>query len=166
MKIYYTILAVLTMIISVIIFWAEFSTFISVFNKINILSLINWSSPAAYLMNCCLTLYIVYVATHTVFRIKLYRIFSLHKKNSSSSSLCFTCINLARISFPLCYNYLQITNMPKTEFLNFFGDINYGSKVAFLFPVLMIFFGVCNLLDIYDKIMGYLGLGSYAFDEE
>ena len=30
----------------------------------------------------------------------------------------------------------------------------------------MIIFGVFNVLDIYDKIMGYLGLGSYAFDEE
>ena len=29
----------------------------------------------------------------------------------------------------------------------------------------MIIFGVFNILDIYDKIMGYLGLSSYAFDE-
>ena len=30
----------------------------------------------------------------------------------------------------------------------------------------MIVFGLFNLFDIYDKVMGYIGLGSYAFDAE
>ena len=30
----------------------------------------------------------------------------------------------------------------------------------------MIVFGIFNILDIYDTIMGYLGLGSYDFDED
>jgi hypothetical protein len=30
---------------------------------------------------------------------------------------------------------------------------------------MIIVFGVFNLFDIYDTVMGYLGLGSYAFDE-
>jgi hypothetical protein len=30
----------------------------------------------------------------------------------------------------------------------------------------MIIFAVFNLFDIYDTVMGYLGLGSYAFDDE
>lgn len=30
----------------------------------------------------------------------------------------------------------------------------------------MLTFAVFNLFDIYDKIMGYLGFGSYAFDAE
>jgi hypothetical protein len=72
-------------------------------------------------MNCLLMFYIVYIVTHTVFRIKLYRVFSLHKKHSSSSSLIFTAINLARICYPLCYNYLQITHIKNNAFLTFFG---------------------------------------------
>lgn len=130
------------------------------------LSLVNWASPAAYVMNCFLTLYIAYIATHTVFRIKLYHVFSLHKKHSSSSSLIFTAINLARICYPLCYNYLQITHIENAGFLTFFGDINFNSKFVFVFPLLMILFGLFNLFDIYDTIMGYLGFGSIAFDEE
>lgn len=37
-------------------------------------------------------------------------------------------------------------------------------KYAFVFPILMIVFGIFNLFDIYDTIMGYLGLGNFAFD--
>ena len=131
----------------------------------NLLSLIQWDSPQSYVMNCLLTLYCVYIVSQTVFRIKIYRIFALHKKHSTASSLVFTSINLARIAYPLCYNYLQITSMPDSAFLQFFGEVNFDKKYAIIFPILMIIFGVFNLFDIYDKIMGYLGLGSYAFDE-
>lgn len=128
------------------------------------LSLIDWGSPASYIMNCLLTFYIVYIVTHTIFRIKLYRVFSLHKKHSSSSSLIFTAINLARICYPLCYNYLQITHIKNVAFLTFFGDRNFDTKYVFVFPIIMIVFAIFNLFDIYDTVMGYLGLGSYAFD--
>lgn len=30
----------------------------------------------------------------------------------------------------------------------------------------MLVFALFNIFDVYDTIMGYLGLGSYAFDEE
>lgn len=159
-------LFILTVIISLIIFWAELSTFITVLAPINLLKIVQWDSPASYVINCLLTFYIVYIVSHTVFRIKLYRIFALHKKHSTASSLAFTSINLARVSFPLCYNYFQITEITKSTFLEFFGKMNIPSKYAFIFPILMILFAVFNVLDIYDKIMGYLGLGSYAFDEE
>lgn len=155
-----------TTVVSVLIFLAETSTFIWVFEYVNVLSLINWASPASYVLNCLLTCYIVYIVTHTVFRIKLYRVFSLHRKHSSSSSLTFTAINLARICYPLCFNYLQITHIKTAAFLTFFGDMNLHSNLVFIFPLLMLVFGLFNLLDIYDTIMGYLGLGSYAFDEE
>lgn len=42
--------------------------------------------------------------------------------------------------------------------------MNFNSKYSFIYPVLMLLFGLFNILDIYDTIMGYLGLGSYAFD--
>ena len=163
---FYWILFVLTAIISLIIFLAELSSFVSVLSVINVLALIKWDSPASYIMNCLLTFYIVYIVSQTVFRIKLYKVFALHKKHSTASSLAFASINLARIAYPLCYNYLQITLMPQSSFLDFFGEVNLNSKYSFIFPLLMIIFGVFNLLDIYDKIMGYLGLSSYAFDDE
>lgn len=166
MRIIYIILFILTILVSVIILLAETSTFISVFEYINVLGLINFASPASYIMNFILTFYIAYIVTHTVFRIKLYKVYSLHKRHSSSSSLTFTAINLARICYPLCFNYLQITHIKNAAFINFFGQMSINYKFAFVFPIIMILFGIFNLVDVYDTIMGYLGLGSYAFDED
>lgn len=166
MKYLYALLLILTVLLSVIIFWGEFSIFISIFSYINVLRLIDWGSPAAYILNCLLVFYIAYIVTHTVFRLKVYKMFSLHKRHSSSSSLAFTAINLARISFPLCYNYLQITDIKEAQFLVFFGDITFNTKYAFVFPVIMILFALFNILDVYDSIMGFFGVGMYAFDED
>lgn len=166
LKAFYIFLLFLTIVISAIVFWGELSTFITPFSIINVLRIVDWNSPAAYIMNVLLVSYIAFIVGHTVFRVKVYKMFSLHKKHSSASSLAFTAINLARISFPLCYNYLQITEIKNAQFLTFFGDINFDTKYAFIFPIIMIVFGLFNILDIYDTVMGFFGVGMYAFDED
>lgn len=126
----------------------------------------SWGGEVAYIFNTCLTAYIAYIVTNTIFRIKIYKIFALHKGHSTASSLLFTAINLSRICYPLCYNYLQITNMPSSSFLHFFGEVTIREEYTIIFPILMLAFAFFNMFDIYDTIMGYLGLGSYAFDDE
>jgi hypothetical protein len=66
----------------------------------------------------------------------------------------------------LCYNYLQISGLPKSSFLQFIGEVIISEEITIVFPILMLAFAFFNLFDLYDKIMGYLGFGSYAFDEE
>ena len=56
--------------------------------------------------------------------------------------------------------------MPKSAFLNFFGEVTIPSQYAIIFPILMLIFALFNVFDLYDKIAGYLGLTSYAFDDE
>lgn len=123
-RVLYTILFVITTILSVLIFFAEVATFASFLTPANVLALIGLSGVAGLVVNALLTGYIAFVVTHTIFRIKVYKVFLLHRGHSSASSLLFTSINLARISYPLCYNYLQITNLPPTAFLTFFGEVN------------------------------------------
>ena len=106
-KVYYTIMFILTTILSIFIFFAP----------ANVLSFIQLSGYVGLAINNLLTIYIAYIVTHTIFRIKIYKVFSLHKGHSMASSLIFTSINLARVSYPLCFNYLQITGMPKSSFL-------------------------------------------------
>jgi hypothetical protein len=148
-----------------LIFFAELATFATFLHPLNLLALISFTGIPGLVLNTLFAAYIAYVVVHTIFRVKVYKVYALHRGHSSASSLLFTAINLSRISYPLCYNYLQITNLPKASFLSFFGEINLGGKIAIVFPILMLIFGVCNLFDVYDKVMGYLGLGSYAFDE-
>lgn len=54
----------------------------------------------------------VYIITHSIFEMNVFGMFNLHKRHSTGASLLFMAINVARISYPLCYNYLQITGMP------------------------------------------------------
>ncbi len=111
-KIFYTIMFIVTTIISALIFFAELSTFASFLAPINVLGLMGWGGFVAYGFNVFLTVYITYVVVNSVFRIKVYKIFALHKGHSTASSLLFSAINLSRVCYPLCFNYLQITNMP------------------------------------------------------
>jgi hypothetical protein len=164
-KAYFSLLFFITTGLSALIFFAELSTFAVFLAPANILSLLMGSSGAFGLfLNTCLTTYIAYIVTHTIFRVKVYKVFALHRGHSSASSLLFTAINLARVSYPLCYNYLQITGSPQSAFLSFFGEVNLSPELMVVFPILMLVFAFFNLFDLYDKIMGYLGLGSYAFD--
>jgi len=55
--------------------------------------------------------------------------------------------------------------MPNSSFLPFFGQVNIRQDLSIIFPILMLVFALFNLFDIYDKVLGYLGLGSYAFDD-
>jgi hypothetical protein len=73
---------------------------------------------------------------------------------------------MSRISYPLCYNYLQLTSIQKAEFIDFLGTVSIPTDLMYVFPIIMLLFGIFNILDLYDTILGYLGLGSYAFDEE
>lgn len=107
--------------ISVLIFFAELVTFASFLAPANLLALVSFGGTPGLVINTCLTAYIAYIMTHTICRIKIYKVFELHRGHSSASSLLFTAINLSRVCYPLCYNYLQITGLPNSAFLNFFG---------------------------------------------
>ena len=80
-----------------------------------------WGGEVAYFFNVALTIYVAYIVGNAIFRVKVYKIFALHKGHSSASSLLFTAINLSRVCYPLCFNYLQIISTPDSSFLNFFG---------------------------------------------
>lgn len=120
-RIVFTILFVLTSIISALLFMAELSTFATFLAPVNVLSLLGSGGPVAYAFNVLLTAYAAYIVGNAVFRIKVYKIFALHRGHSSASSLLFTSINLSRVCFPLCFNYLQITGEPLSAFQGFFG---------------------------------------------
>lgn len=118
----YIALLVITIFISTIIFIGEISSFVPVFEKANLLIYVDKAkSPVSYVLNSCLLLYMTYIITHSVFEMNVFGLFNLHKRHSTAASLLFMAINIARISYPLCYNYLQITGMPDIAFLSFFG---------------------------------------------
>ncbi len=120
-KIYYTIAFFLTTLMAAFLFFAELASFASFLQPANLLRLLGWSGIASYVLNVLLTAYVAHSVANSIFRIKVYKVFALHRGHSSASSLLFTAINLSRVCYPLCFNYLQIINTPPSSFLNFFG---------------------------------------------
>lgn len=113
---------VITIFLSTVIFIGEISSFVPPLQKINILIYIDNTKPAiSYILNSLLLIYMTYIITHALFEMNVFGLFNLHKKHSTAVSMLFMALNLARISYPLCYNYLQITGMPQSAFLDFFG---------------------------------------------
>lgn len=164
----FRVLFVMVTLLSIVVFIGEVSTFIPAVEAANALYYLNEiPSPATvYLLNSLLLLYIVYIISHSVFEMKVFGLYSLHRHHSTAASLLFTSVNLSRVSYPLCYNYLQITGMPKSAFLDFFGEISIGEHNTYIFPLLLIIFALFNLFDIYDRIMTCFGLGNFAFSEQ
>lgn len=120
-KILYSCLFLATTAISCIIFLAELSTFATFLSTVNVLGLMGLGGQVAYFFNLFLCIYIAQLVVSSVFRVKIYKIFALHRGHSTASSLLFSAINLSRICYPLCFNYSQITNLPDSSFLSFFG---------------------------------------------
>jgi CBS domain containing-hemolysin-like protein len=156
----------LTLLLSLLVFFAELATFAPFLEPANLLALLSRSGIAGLVLNTCLAGYVAYVITHTVFRIRIYKAFALHRGHSSASSLLFTAINLARVSYPLCFNYLQMAGLPDSAFLRFFGELTLHRGIFLVFPLLMLLFAGLNLFDVFEKVIGCLGLGSFAFDAE
>lgn len=123
-KAYYSLLCLLTSVLALLIFFAELATFAKFLAPANVLAVAAaGAGEGGLLLNACLAGYVGWLVTQTIFRIKVYKVFALHRGHSSASSLLFTAINLARVSYPLCYNYLQITGLPRAAFLDFFGEV-------------------------------------------
>lgn len=64
---------IFTSVIGAIFYLAEISIFTT--KKISVIYWLNYDLTVAYFTNCLLMIYIVYVVTHTIFRVKIYKIF-------------------------------------------------------------------------------------------
>jgi len=72
-RIWYSFLFIFTTVVSVIFYLSEISIFTT--KKISLIYWLNYDLSLAYFINCLLMIYIVYVITHTIFRVKIYRVF-------------------------------------------------------------------------------------------
>lgn len=72
-KMWYNGLFVASALVSGVFYLGEISIFTT--KKISVIYWLNYDLSLAYFINCLLMVYIVYVITHTIFRVKIYRIF-------------------------------------------------------------------------------------------
>mmetsp|Transcript_37794 Transcript_37794/g.95816 ORF Transcript_37794/g.95816 Transcript_37794/m.95816 type:complete len:605 (+) Transcript_37794:32-1846(+) len=114
---------------------------------------------------CCMVplSYMVCTAYWSVFRLKIagwYGLYSDH--NTDASSLLWCASTLARLAAPLCYHFLFLIRVKNTAFQEMMGQMNVvpvlGGSFNEVFPVLVGFICLCNLLNVYSRMVQLFGL--------
>lgn len=119
---------------------------------------------------CMLPLsYMVCTAYWSVFRLKVagwYGLYSNH--NTDTSSLLWCASILARLSAPLCYHFLLLIRVKGTAFQGMMGEMNVvpvlGQSFNEIFPILVGFLCLCNLLNVYSRLVQLCGLEALEFE--
>eukprot|EP00439_Symbiodinium_sp_Y106_P055752 s409_g7.t1 len=109
--------------------------------------------------------YMVCTAYWSVFRLKIAGWYGLYgNHNTDAGSLLWCASLMARLSAPLCH----LIQAKGTSFQAMMGQMNVvpvlGKSFNEDFPVLIVVLVLCNLLNVYSKIVQSCGLESLEFD--
>eukprot|EP00928_Gymnodinium_smaydae_P041806 TRINITY_DN28249_c0_g1_i1.p1 TRINITY_DN28249_c0_g1~~TRINITY_DN28249_c0_g1_i1.p1 ORF type:complete len:670 (-),score=140.27 TRINITY_DN28249_c0_g1_i1:85-1974(-) len=113
--------------------------------------------------------YMICTAYWSVFRLKIagwYGLYANH--NTDTSSLLWCASILARLAAPLCYHFLLLIRVKGTAFQGMMGQMDVvpvlGNDFNRTFPILVAVLCACNLLNVYSRLVQYLGLDSLEFE--
>jgi hypothetical protein len=74
---------------------------------------------------------------------------------------------LTRLAPPLCYNFILLAKLNGTVFEKFMGEMRFvpvlGVSFQEFFPILLLLLVVFNLLDVWGRILRFIGFESYTF---
>lgn len=70
------------------------------------------------------------------------------------------------MSSPLVFNFLQMLQINNTAFHSVMGNVQFAYSFMTYFPVLLIVLILCNVFDIYARVLDSFGLKRFKFNEE
>jgi len=118
------------------------------------------------LITVLLLLYMTYCTYTSLFRLQLfeyYRLFPHH--HTDNNSLVFCTSYLCRLIYPLCYNFLYLTDNSQTAYSKIMGKIEFvpllGKEFNYYVPILMIVFTVVTFFNIHYKVLKYFGIDKH-----
>jgi len=167
-QIFYFVVGIAFVIFSIGVFLAETFTFDNshFFNVLSFLESGNgfYKSQIFCLLPLCYISLCVYSA---LFNMKLAGLYGLYPHHQTdAASLVFASINFSRVSSPMVFNFLQMLKLKGTAFNQVMGEVDFAFSFTTYFPLFLIFLIFCNAFDIYGRMLGWLGLNSFKFDEE
>lgn len=113
--------------------------------------------------------YMVYTLCFSIFRLRVPGWYGLYaNQNTDMGSLLFCSSLLARLSAPLSYHFLLLVRIRETTFQQFIGKMSVvpvlGESFNDLFPCIVAVLCLINILNVYDKLVACLSLGSVDFE--
>eukprot|EP01012_Entosiphon_sulcatum_P008009 TRINITY_DN14218_c0_g1_i1.p1 TRINITY_DN14218_c0_g1~~TRINITY_DN14218_c0_g1_i1.p1 ORF type:complete len:597 (-),score=124.75 TRINITY_DN14218_c0_g1_i1:62-1852(-) len=163
---------ILLALLSLIVFWSEamypVSPKLSVLN--HVVHLLSDSDKTLQVFILCFVSYVAWCCYWSLFRLKLFDVYSLVPGASSSAALCFTGYMLSRLILPMCFNFILIADMvvqdaPNSHvaFTRAFGNMDTVGLLGNWFNKwfmsgLIIFMATATLFHLYSRVVRMLSL--------
>lgn len=112
--------------------------------------------------------YLCFCTFYGIFHIKIFGLYALHPNHHTDAfSLNLSATLLTRLAPPLCYNFILLAKLKGTVFERFMGEMKFipvlGVSFQELFPILLVILAAFNLLDVWGKLLRFVGFDSYTF---
>ena len=164
-------LALLTAIFSFALLYAELTNFTKI--DISIFSWVVKGNLSFVQMFLLLSLPLGYMLACTYFgffSVKLASWYELYKGHSDPVSMIWSGTILARLIYPMSYNFITIMKAPNTSYsqvltiLDDFTILGDGMN-RYFFPVVLVLFFLLNLFNLWSRMFNALGLSQFSFDD-
>lgn len=126
--------------------------------------------------------FLFYLCLYTIFKMKVSFLCQMYgNRQTDSNSVLFVCNMMARIGFPICINFCQITGLTNLIISKNYGtgtmksdDIYDGLNEAEaiykgiiqFFPLILILLSILNFFNIFSKIGDCMGFNSFEIKNE
>ena len=115
-------------------------------------------------------LYLTFTTYYGLFNIRIFSVYSLDASGHTDSfSLLYAARTLTGLASPLCFNFLKMTNVQKTQFHAVLNPMDaipvLGQSFQTFFPGVLFVLCLVNYLDIWTKVVKSVGLEDLAFSD-
>jgi len=106
--------------------------------------------------------YIIITTYFGLFSFKITKWYELYPKHTDSVSLIYSASFLARLIYPICFNFLKLAQIEKTQFSIAMSSLSEGTIFGeginrFFFPICLILFFFMNLFNLYRWLLSLCG---------
>ncbi|KAJ1553439.1 LMBR1 domain-containing protein 2 [Cladochytrium tenue] len=169
------VLCVVCAVASLALVWSE-STFQISSVPLSVPALLLKTSNITYgfieVVSISFILYMCTCAYSTLFKIKIFDYYVIvPEHHTDEPSLLFVGAYLCRLTFPLCYNFLNMASDDEDSiFVKYQGKFIdlaplLGEGFNTWVPELVLIFSIITLLNLFERIVSWLGIRKFFFDE-
>lgn len=165
------VLSIVCFVLSGLVVLGELTLFIDVPVGVFPLMFYDEHGPVGTQLLCILPLGYMLLCTHSsLFYLKFQGFYGLYPHNMTDpSNLAWSASFLAKLTAPLCYNFLKFIKVTGTQFYAVMGVVNLmpvlGEDFVVFFPSLLILFVALNYFNVFGKLMKALGMSQLSFTD-
>ena len=169
---FYRALAICFLLMSILTFLGETTLFLELPIGIYPLMFREDNGIVVTQMLCVVPLFYIILCTYFgLFNLKLSGWYGLYPNNhTDSSNLVWSAFFLARLSAPLCNNFLlflKVRNTVYSQVMELIDVVPFvGAQFSTFFPMLLVVFCGLNFFHVSGRVMGAIGLTQFSFNDK